>query len=189
MAGRRLILIKHARPQVEPDVPSEEWVLSEAGKIASETLAARLKPMGVGRVYCSSEPKAEETARVVAEKLGVSAEVVEGLHEHDRSNVPLMRTGEFISAIAQFFREPDLLVLGQETAEAAGERFNEAIDEVMKRAEGITVAVVTHGTVIALFAESRLRMDPFTLWRAMQLPSYLVIDWDEMKLMERADSL
>lgn len=184
-----MILIKHARPQVEADVPSEQWTLSEAGRIASETLAERLKPMGVGRVYCSSEPKAEETARIVAEKLGVSAEVVEGLHEHDRSNVPLMRTGEFISAVAQFFREPDLLVLGKETAQEAGERFTQAIDGVMKGADSSTIAVVTHGTVIALFAKSRLGMDPFTLWRAMQLPSYLVVDWDQMTLIERVDSL
>lgn len=188
MASRRLILIKHARPAVEADVAPEEWVLSEAGKVASATLAERLRPMGVGAVYCSFEPKAEETARIVGEKLGVRVEAAEGLEEHDRSNVPMMRTGEFISAIAQFFREPDLLVLGQETADEAGERFNEAIDGVMRKSEAQTVAVVTHGTVIALFAESRLEMDSFTLWRAMQLPSYLVIDWNEMKLVERVDS-
>ena len=189
MAGRKLILIKHARPQVEAEVPSEEWVLSEAGRIASEALAERLRPMGVGAVFSSLEPKAEETAKIVGEKLGVKVEVVKGLEEHDRSNVPMMRTGDFISAIAQFFREPDLLVLGKETAEEAGERFDDAIEGVMKRSDAQTVAVVTHGTVIALLAAARLKMDAFTLWRTMQLPSYLVIDSDGMKLLERVDSL
>jgi broad specificity phosphatase PhoE len=38
------------------------------------------------------------------------------------------------------------------------------------------VAVVTHGTVIALYVAELTGEDPFTLWRRMGLPSFAVLD-------------
>ena len=43
--------------------------------------------------------------------------VVKELAEHDRSNVPVMETREFISSVALFFREPDRLVLAGAVAD------------------------------------------------------------------------
>jgi broad specificity phosphatase PhoE len=74
-----------------------------------------------------------------------------------------------------FFRKPSERVLGSESAEAALARFESAVDEVVEaHAEG-NVAMVAHGTVIALYLAKHSQRNGFELWRAMGLPSYAVI--------------
>src|SRR5690606_3350065 len=98
------------------------------------------------------------------------------LHEHDRSNVPMMRTREFISAVAQFFADPEQLTLGLETARQAGDRITQAIEQQVERHPRQNLAIVSHGTVLALFAAARVDEPPFQLWRNLGLPSLLVFE-------------
>src|SRR4051794_23409459 len=126
----QLILIKHAAPEVDPDVPAERWRLSEKGRPACPPLAASLASYSPKRVVSSEEAKASETAKLVAQELGVPWETAAGLQEHDRSNVPHMRSGDFISTMELLFRKPQQLVLGRETASGALKRFRNAIDDV-----------------------------------------------------------
>ena len=175
----QLILIKHATPLKDANRPSHEWKLSDAGREQAAALAERLRDRAVDVVVTSTEPKAIETGEIIAKALGVPIESAEGLEEHDRSNVPLMQTREFISTVAMFFKEPNRLVLGRETARDAKERFEDALDEVMRRHESKNVAVVSHGTVLSLFVAPLAKEDPFQLWRRMGLPSYVVVEWTE----------
>src|SRR5687767_14507270 len=96
----KLILIKHAKPVVTPDLPPEEWPLGEEGLRQADALAERLRAYAPAAVICSEELKALETGRVVAEKLGVAVTSSPGLREHERSTVPQMPTREFISFMA-----------------------------------------------------------------------------------------
>src|SRR5688500_8684089 len=173
---RKLILVKHASPKGEEGLPPEKWPLSEEGKAKCEVLARELAPLGPSVVVSSDEMKAEETGRITAERLGVPHHTAPDLHEHDRSNVPQLRSAEFISLIELLFRRPNDLVLGKETAVAALSRFESALDEVVMEQAAGNVAVVSHGTVIALLLE---KLDPkrrgFDVWRAMKLPSYAVL--------------
>ena len=187
---RKLILIKHASPQVNPELPPEQWPLSEEGKAKSEALAKQLAAFSPGVVVYSEEKKASETGRIVAERLGVPHRTAPDLHEHDRSNVPQLRSAEFISLIELLFRRPNDLVLGKETAVAALSRFESALDEVlMEHPEG-NVAVVSHGTVIALLLE---KIDPkrkgFEVWRAMKLPSFVVLELPGMAVKHIANAI
>lgn len=172
---RKLILIKHARPQVDPNVSSEHWKLSEEGRAACQPLAQDLRGYDFASIVSSSEPKALETAQIIGQVLSKPVRTANDLFEHDRSNVPHMDTRDFISLVAHFFKEPDALVLGIETADEAYERFAAAVDEVIQQEQG-DVAIVTHGTVISLFAERRAKQDPFALWRRMGLPSFTVFE-------------
>lgn len=172
----RLILIKHARPQVDPERPPHEWPLSDEGRAAAGRLAERLRGTGIARVYHSDEAKALETADVLAAALGVPVEYRDGLHEHDRSNVPHMRSNEYISHMELFFRRPGECVLGLESADACAARFAEAVGSITAAHPAETVAIVSHGTVIALFLAGLGAGHPFDLWRRMGLPSYAVVD-------------
>jgi broad specificity phosphatase PhoE len=138
-------------------------------------------------IACSEEPKAAETAEIIAARLGIASQTEPGLAEHDRGNVPMMKTRDFISAMAHFFNRPRQLVLGRETAEQARKRFGEAIDRLLARHGQDDLAVVTHGTVLALYAAPLIDADAFTLWRQMGLPSYLVFDRPSMVLVDRCD--
>ena len=182
---RQLILIKHAAPEVDPDVPPERWRLSDKGCAACVPLAASLLTFKPSVIVSSEEAKASETAQLVADELGVPWETAPGLHEHDRSNVPHMRSAEFISTMELVFRKPQQLVLGRETATGALKRFRNALDDVLERhpQDRGAVAVVSHGTVIALLlAAQDPRQNGFELWRRMQLPSYAVLDLPDFRV-------
>lgn len=183
---RKLILIKHARPQVDPDVSSENWTLSEEGREKCAPLAEDLQNFDFGSIVSSSEPKAIETAQIISKLLAKPVRTGNDLFEHDRSNVPHMESREFISMVALFFKEPDRLVLGNETADEAYERFGAAVDEIVAAETG-DVAIVTHGTVLALLAERRAKQDPFAVWRRMGLPSFLVMEIGNWKIVGGRD--
>ena len=171
-----LILIKHAAPAVAPGVPPEEWVLSDVGRRRCPALAEAVRPYAPAAVVASVEPKASETGRVVAAGLGVPFETADGLHEHDRSNVPHLPSREFISLIEVFFRKPAERVLGRESADEALARFERAVSDVLARYPDGNVAVVSHGTVLALLLAKHGGGKPFELWRKMGLPSYAVVE-------------
>ena len=172
---RKLILIKHASPFVVPGAPPERWKLSDKGREACGPLADRLREYEPTVVVASEEPKARETAEEVGRRLAVRVETLAGLAEHDRSNVPHMRSGEFISNVELLFRRPRELVLGSETAEQAAARFEAAVEDVLMRHADGNVAIVSHGTVLALFIAGHSDRKPFELWREMGLPSFAVL--------------
>jgi broad specificity phosphatase PhoE len=186
---RKLILVKHAAPEKLPDVPSHEWPLSAEGRRKSRLLADRLAGHAPAVVVSSVEPKAAETGRVVADALAVPFRTAPGLEEHDRADVPLMATREFISYMELVFRKPDELVLGGETADQALTRFAAAVDTALAAEADRDVAVVTHGTVLALYAGRKAGLDPFQLWRRLGLPSFMVFELPAWRVEETCESV
>ena len=184
---RQLILIKHASPLVIPGTPPEQWKLSDKGRESCVLLADALREFQPGVIVASSEPKAKETADLVGEKLNVPVESAADLHEHDRSNVPHMRSGEFISHMELFFRRPGERVLGRESADQALSRFERAIAEITDRHTSGNIAVVSHGTVIALFIAEHTGEKPFEWWRKMGLPSLAVLSLPDFELQTSVD--
>ena len=91
----KLILIKHAAPEVVPSVPSEQWRLSDKGRASCTPLAELVRPHAPKAIVSSTEPKAIETAELVAKHIGIGHTTAPDLHEHDRSGVPHMRSSEF----------------------------------------------------------------------------------------------
>jgi len=186
----KLILIKHASPQVVPGVSPEKWHLSDRGRESCAALAEKLRSHQPGLIVSSTEPKAVETARLVAGELKISNQSAADLHEHDRSNVPHLRSGEFISMMELFFRRPDELVLGKETAQQAEQRFTDAIEKILKTHATVdSVAVVSHGTVIALFLARHLAQPPFQIWREMGLPSFVVLELPTYRVVETINNI
>ena len=93
-------------------------------------LAERLRAFAPRMVFSSREVKASETAQIVADRLGVTHQVVEGLREHERSSADFAPApGEFETKLARFFNEPESLVFGRETADEAKHRFARTIPD------------------------------------------------------------
>jgi len=184
---RKLILIKHARPQVDERVASHDWVLSAPGRESCGPLARLVAAHAPVAVVTSDEPKAAESGRIVAAALGIPVRTAPGLHEHDRSNVPMMDSRAFISTVALFFKDRGQLVLGLETADEALDRFERALGDVLAAEPEGNLAVVTHGTVLALFAAAHGAGDGFQLWRRLGLPSMIVFALPEFRTVETVD--
>jgi broad specificity phosphatase PhoE len=186
---RKLILVKHARPRVVDHLPSHEWVLSEEGRAACGPLAEAVGRHEPGVIVASEEPKARQTGELLAGALAAPFESAAGLEEHDRSNVPMMPSREFLSLLALFFKEPRRLVLGRETAEQAEERFVAAIDSLLGRFPEKNIAVVTHGTVLSLFAARHGVGDPFLLYRKLGLPSVIIFGLPDYQVIEQVERI
>jgi len=172
----KLILVKHAPVRIDPGVISHRWVLSKEGRRRCDWLAEELQLRGVSRLYASLEPKALETAALVAVRLGLALEPRPNLHENDRSGLGFQSAVELRRRLREFFERPADVVIGNETAIAALQRFVEAIASIVSEGQCQTLAVVTHGTVISLFVAQHNPIAPFELWAALQLPSYVVLD-------------
>ena len=67
-SSRRLVLVRHARVRLDPEVPPERWELTDEGRAdGAERLAALFVAFaGVEAVVTSPEPKARATAEPIA---------------------------------------------------------------------------------------------------------------------------
>ncbi|HLF75387.1 MAG TPA: histidine phosphatase family protein [Anaerolineales bacterium] len=180
-----LILVKHSLPEIVKNLPARECRLSDEGRKRAHHLAEQLCPFHPQGIVSSSEPKAKETAEIIAERLRLPVQVVDGLHEHDRSTTPFLSTEEFQAAVQEFFEKPDMLVFGSETADETHARFYRAVHSALESHPNETVVIVAHGTVISLFLSRLTGMSGLLLWRELGLPSYIVIDMQTKLLIKR----
>ena len=180
--GRRLILIKHSLPEMVPGLPANQWRLSEEGRLRCQALAEHVASYRPDVIVASTEPKAAETAELLAGALQKPWHIAAGLHEHERSDVGWIDREHFEAQVAEFFRRPGVLVFGSETADQAHARFAAAISAVTARHPAHSLAVVAHGTVISLFVARSAGVEPFPLWSRLGLPSFVVLSLPELDL-------
>ena len=116
----KLILVKHAPPpRIVPRVVSHRWVLAEEECRRCDWLTDELTAQGVTRLYSSLEPKALETAALVAVKIGLAVEPGRDLHENDRTGMGFVGPDVLQRRLREFFAQPDRTVIGNETANGA----------------------------------------------------------------------
>ena len=181
--GRRLILIRHSLPEMVPGLPANQWHLAEAGRLRCKALAEQIAPYRPDVIVASTEPKAAETAELVAGALRKPWHIAAGLHEHERSDVGWIDREQFEAQVAEFFRRPGALVFGSETADQTHERFAAAIAAQTATHPGRSLAVVAHGTVISLFVARSAGVEPFALWSRLGMPSFVVLSLPKLDLV------
>lgn len=186
---KHLILVKHSLPEVVESLPAAEWRLSDEGRARARRLAERLDRFRPEVLLSSTEPKAKETAEFIASIRQLELCSLDGLREHHRDQVPFLAPGQFEASVHEFFRRPDRLVFGNETADQAHVRFSEALHSILKAHVDETVAVVAHGTVISLFVSRRVGISDFLLWSELGLPSFLVMDLESKTLVARENNV
>lgn len=181
---RKLILVKHSLPAIDPAVPAREWHLSDVGRERCQALAGRLAAYGPDVIVTSLEPKAIETAQIVADVLGLPFVTAPDLHEHDRSHVGFETRERFEQQVAEFFLKPDQLVFGAEAADQAHRRFADAAHNLIEEHAEENLLVIAHGTVITLFVSHAAQVEPFALWKRLGLPSFVVMALPGFELLD-----
>jgi len=91
--------------------------------------------------------------------------------------------------MSRVFENPSELVFGRETADQARERFEAAIHRIVSEHAGQDISIVSHGTVISLFAATVLDIDPYCLWSRLELPSYLTFTLPTFRLEEVVEAV
>lgn len=125
--------------------------LSDAGRQQATALAEFLRDEGIDHIVTSDLDRAQETARIVGNALGVPIAVIEErLRERDVGDISGLTRAEIEEAF------PGLLEkwrTGELTKMPGGEdditpRVSAAIEAVAAAADGSVVLIVTHGGVI-----------------------------------------
>jgi len=151
-------------------VRARDWSLSRAGRESARAFAHGLNLGTATAVYCSAEPKAVETAAFVAAAAGLPVIVDERLDEHRRGVVTTTDDGEsFRERVERVLRHPEVHSFGEESGDQARTRFAAAIADISDRDPERVVVVVSHGTVIALFAEQDVEQR-VALWTSLKMP-------------------
>jgi broad specificity phosphatase PhoE len=170
----RIVLIRHAMPQIEEGVPSADWKLSPEGVAAATTLAAQLTRFALAQIVSSAEPKALGTATAIAKVLKLPVEIDDGFAETQRRTVGFLPREEIDAGIRRLFERPSEIVYGEESADDAYIRFAAAIE---RQRGARDIAVVTHGTILSIYASRVAPLDDvFAFWKSLKLPDAILLD-------------
>ena len=143
----QVVLVRHAMPETQPDVPAERWRLGDDGRAAARELARAL-PLAA-YVLTSDEPKARQTAEEVVAVCGgtiaVDARVAETRRPHvwDVDFRELAR--QYVAGRQHSGWEPRDAVVG---------RFDAAIRDALGASRGAPLVVVNHGQALTLWLRS-----------------------------------
>jgi broad specificity phosphatase PhoE len=187
---KKLILVRHSQPEIVLGVPAGAWQLSAEGRSRCRMLAQQLASHRPSQIVTSLEPKAMETGQIVSGILDIPLVSVAGLHEHERPDaVRSLAQESFRARVAALLERPAELVFGNETADAAHDRFAAAIASLATRHQEDNLAVVTHGTVMTLFISRAVGLEPVPFWMRLGLPSFAVLSLPDNRLVEVVEQM
>ncbi|MGD8792007.1 MAG: histidine phosphatase family protein, partial [Anaerolineae bacterium] len=136
-------------------------------------------------IVASQEPKAAETGRIVAGILGLPFETAPDLHEHEREHEPFFASQEtFRRQVVRLLEQPEAPIFGQETGDEARRRFAAALEAVLAAHPQGNLAIVTHGTVMALFLARAAGLDAVFFWQRLGLPAFAVLSLPGYEILE-----
>ena len=171
-------------PNIDGNIPSKEWLLSEEGKIKSKSLANYIKGYNVKHIYTSDEQKAIATGEVICKELNLALKTHKNLHENDRTGLNYLTHDKYDEIFKSFFDNPFNNVVGNETAKGAQRRFIEATTDIVENNEAEEdIVIVAHGTVISLFVSNFNKIDTFPLWQSLGLPSLIELTIPDYKII------
>lgn len=182
---RRLVLVRHSIPEIEPDQPRRLWHLSNEGRRRAEELAHAMVRFRPERVLTSPEARARETASLLAATARAGTPVVvDDLREHDDGDAPFTNEKEFQALVSDFFQRSTARVFGPESADEAYVRFAAAIAAASEVApeDGRSLVVVTHGRIMSSFVARTNDVPAFDFWKSLRMPSYVVLALPEYRL-------
>ena len=170
--GRGVILVRHAMPQVVSGVSSKLWSLGESAKEDCVLLAHALPEDVAPVIYTSDEPKAAETAAVVALRLGLRVVTDARFAEVDR---PATWDDDYRAMVLRYLDggvQP-----GWEPAVQVLARFTAAIEAALAAHPQGDIIVSNHGMALSLYAANLADgTDLPTFWRALTFPDAWRID-------------
>ncbi|MCT4610823.1 MAG: phosphoglycerate mutase family protein [Pelagimonas sp.] len=140
--------LTHPQVLIDPAVEVPQWPLNDQGQARVAQLTQSLGALrGTTHVISSDEVKALETARPLAKALGADFTVRPKMHENDRSATGFLPPSEFEAVADQFFAQPDVSILGWETARAAQQRILSQVQDCLTADLTGDVLFVGHGGV------------------------------------------
>ncbi len=169
----KLYLVRHGAVTMQPEQPSAQWHLSPEGRTTVDTLADEPFWPQVRGIHTSAEPKAEATAQRIAARHALPIRIEPELREVERP----WTDGDYADAVRRYLADEALD--GWEPRDQALARVRSCIDGIVKRHEGVDVAIVSHGLALTLYVAALLDLDcdkAHQLWSHIRFPDVAVLD-------------
>lgn len=144
---RMIRYLTHPQVIMDPDKDVQQWSLNDVGHARIAALAMSNVLQGVSAIFSSNETKAIEAATPLANAAGLSVQIVQEMHENDRSATGFLPPDEFEQAADQFFAHPNDSFRGWETSADAQRRIVTAVTQCLAPDHGGDVLIVGHGAV------------------------------------------
>jgi broad specificity phosphatase PhoE len=142
----KLIYITHPEVTVDPEVPIDQWELSEEGFDSVERLLEWDLFDEVDYVYTSEEKKAYTVAEQIKRKCGIDYAKIKDLGEMDRSSTGVISPKEkYMEAVKSAYENPASGINGWESHLAVMLRNAKVIEELAKNHKDKTIMIVGHG--------------------------------------------
>lgn len=168
-----IVVVRHAEPDIAPEVPPGGWPLSETGRQAARQLRSRLPQAGVW--ISSTESKAYETLLCASD--GSIPIAQDDRFDEVHRNEPF--DADFAARRRAWVQgHLDERHAGWEQPEEAAARFDLAVSN--HRIESDPLVVASHGMVItAWLVHSRRWLSPQDageFWADMAFPDFIEVD-------------
>ncbi len=172
----RIILVRHGQTEwnrVERFRGRIDIALNETGLAQAEALAQRLADEPLTAIYSSPLKRAVETARPIAERLGLPvqplASIIDINYGRWQGHSPA-EVAEIYPELHRLWRsEPHRVALPDgESLDEVRARTMAALEDIAARHEGETVLVVAHQVVNKVLVCAMLGLDNSRFWRMQQ---------------------
>ncbi len=149
--GNRYTVMRHGEAEsnvhgVLDATNEQKFPLTAQGKVHAEKAAQALRKEGVTVIYTSPFARTLETARIVANTLGLSEDAIrtdERLRELDFGTLSGTSYESFLEVRKTLAY--DMVIGGGESYQAAKNRFGDFIYDIESRHQGQRILIVTHG--------------------------------------------
>lgn len=172
-----LIFLRHAKTQIDKEIPIAEWDLSKEGYKQAESIKNINELQDVDIIISSNEKKAYLTVKPLAEKLGKGIIKVKELGEIYRGDAGALSKKEYEQMKVKIFQDLNFTDLGWETANHALNRFKEAVENINKKYNNKKILISSHGTVMTLyFVYLQDKLDNLMeRWKSLEFGAYGIV--------------
>ncbi len=162
----RLLLIRHGESSANAEGRLQghlDFSLSQRGRRESDQLAERLSGLSIAALYASPLTRARETAELIAGRVGLAIEERSALMERNVGELAGLTREEIRARYPGYVRartevRPDVGIAGFESDADLTQRVMAGLAAIIEGHPEQTVAVVTHGGVIATFLRQTLSL-------------------------------
>lgn len=170
--------LRHGATQRDNNVPISQWNLSEKGEKEAKFLAEQDFFDEINIILSSSEQKAYQTAKPIADKLKKEITQVKEISELNRDKGGFMEPEKYEELVKYSLKHLDESVHNWETAIHALERFTKKIEEIDNQYENKKILVVGHGFTINLYF-AKLLGDLNNVYKRFETNNYC--DWGTIR--------
>ena len=144
---KEIYLVRHAEAIYTPEIPDAHRPLSPRGQTQAAALVAELQGLGIEEIHTSPFERCRHTIAPLSLKLGLDPNIVPEFRERAFTAA---QVDDWAATWRTAWMDPDFAFHDGESGRQAQARIHQAVTHVVARSSARTLAVSSHGNVIAL---------------------------------------